>query len=310
VDERTHQLKEANAEVSRQMEILNEQAKDIEISNTRLQEANLQLDLTLSELKSTQTQLVQSERINAVGMLTAGVMHEINNPNASIHSALEIVQQHLDGMKRYFLSLLDDEGRNSPEAKRLMEMFTQTNAIVNVAINGSVRILNIVLALQGFTKHQYEGRMNNTVAEELRSTATMFRYQFKDVEVEEMIPSELRINAEWSEINQAMLNLFVNAAQAGATRICVSAETSSDNTWVHLHVADNGDGMTEETKKRLFEPFYTTKSVGNSGLGLSITLRIVERHNGTIRVESERGQGTTFTVSLPRDYRSTTNGAE
>ena len=303
VDERTQQLKEANIEVHRQMEILNEQSKDIEIANSRLQEANLQLDTALSELKTTQTQLVQSERINAAGMLTAGVMHEINNPNASIHSALELAQQRLSSMKEYFLSLLDDEGRTSPEAKRFVEMLAQTGDILNVALTGSDRILNIVIALQGFTKHQQQGRVDNTVQAELHSTAMMFRYQFKDVEVEEAISPELRINAEWSEINQAMLNLFVNAAQAGATQIRLSADTSDDGAWLHLHITDNGGGMTEETQKRLFEPFYTTKCAGNSGLGLSITRQIIERHGGTIRVESERAKGTTFTVSLPRDAK-------
>jgi ligand-binding sensor domain-containing protein/signal transduction histidine kinase len=305
VEERTQQLKESNVEVHRQLEILNDQAKEIEISNTRLQESNFQLDTTLNELKETQAQLVQSERINAAGMLTAGVMHEINNPNASIHSALELAHQQLRGLEKHFLSLLDDEGRASHEATQFVSMIGQIKEILTVSLTGSDRIRAIVTSLQGFTKHQQEGKTKNSIAEELHSTATMFRYQFKDVEVKENISSEIRINAQWSEINQAMLNLLVNAAQAGATQISMSAEQNAEDGTLEIRVQDNGSGMTEETKKRLFEPFYTTKSIGNSGLGLSITRQIIERHHGTITVESTKGQGTTFIVTLPKN----SNGA-
>ncbi len=313
VDERTHQLKEANIEVHRQLEILDEQAQEIEISNTRLQETNLQLDSTLNELKDTQTQLVQSERINAAGMLTAGVMHEINNPNASIHSAVELGQQQLRSLEQYFFSLLDAEGRASKEAAGFTERAQKLADILHIALTGSERIGNIVTSLQGFTKHQHVGKTRNDVAAEVRSTATMFRYQFKDIVVEEQLPSHIHVKAQWDEINQAMLNLLVNAAQAGATRIRIAAELSDGSEGAPkliFSVHDNGKGMDAETQKHIFEPFFTTKSVGNSGLGLSITRQIIERHHGEITVESTPGQGTTFTITLPQKNGSADATAE
>jgi signal transduction histidine kinase/ligand-binding sensor domain-containing protein len=305
VEERTHALQEANQEVTRQMEILNEQAKDIEIANARLQETNLDLDRTLTELKQTQSQLVQSERINATGMLTAGVMHEINNPNASLASALELSQQNLDTVREYFLSLLDENDRQTPEAMRFTEMVKAVKDMIAVALNGSERIKRIVTALQGFTKHQHDGAAFNRVADEVHSTVVMFQYQFKTVEVEENVSPDLKLQGSWAELNQALLNLMVNAAQAGATRICVEAHEEVHEAQgtgnIVLRVSDNGDGMSEEIQQRIFEPFYTTKSIGNSGLGLSISKKIVEKHNGTITVESALGKGTTFSIKLAKN---------
>ncbi|TAE29259.1 MAG: hypothetical protein EAZ92_06640 [Candidatus Kapaibacterium sp.] len=305
VDERTHQLQEANNEVHRQLEILDAQAQAIEISNTRLQETNLQLDSTLHELKDTQTQLVQSERINAAGMLTAGVMHEINNPNASIHAAVELGQEQLRGLEKYFFSLLDAEGRTSTEAKGFAERVANLADILQIALTGSERIGNIVMALQGFSKHQHVGHTRNDVGTEVHATATIFRYQFKDILVEERIPRQTHAKAQWDEINQALLNLLVNAAQAGATQIRIAAEVAESDAQgaknLIVSVNDNGKGMDAEIQQHIFEPFYTTKSVGNSGLGLSISRQIIERHHGTISVESAPGQGATFTMMFPQD---------
>lgn len=298
VDERTRLLQNANVEVGRQLEILNEQAKEIEITNSRLHETNLELDHTVSELKDTQAQLVQSERLNAAGMLTAGVMHEINNPNSSVFSALELVEQRLSGLQERFLSMLDEHDRTTQEATNFLGMITRAQEILLVALNGSERIKNIVLALQGFTKHQHDGKAKSSIAGEIHATVTMFQYQFKDVAVEESIPPDWRIEGSWAELNQAMLNLLVNAAQAGATKVAIIGD-SARNGSITFRITDNGEGMSAETQIRIFEPFFSTKSVGNSGLGLSITKKIIELHGGSIAVESREEEGTTFTITLP-----------
>lgn len=300
VAERTVQLQEANTEVHRQLEVLDEQAREIEISNTRLYESNVQLDTALTQLKDTQTQLVQSERINATGMLTAGVMHEINNPNASIHSALELTIEKIISLEQYFSSLLDEESRRSTEAQDFITKIVDIRDILRIALNGSARIHAIVMSLQRFTKHQLEGTVVNNVATEVHTTVAMFLYQFKGVTVLENIAPTLTLEAQWNELNQALLNLFINAAQAEATYIQVSSKTTDDKFY-QLIVTDNGKGMSEDVQKHIFQPFYTTKSTGNTGLGLSITRQIIERHGGTITVESQLGKGATFVVSLPRN---------
>lgn len=263
-----------------------------------LQESNLELDHTVSELKDTQAQLVQSERLNAAGMLTAGVMHEINNPNSSVFSALELVEQRLSGLQEHFLSMLDERDRTTQEATSFVGMITRAQEILLVALNGSERIKNIVLALQGFTKHQHDGKTKSSIAGEIHTTVTMFQYQFKDVAVEESIPSDWRIEGSWAELNQAMLNLLVNAAQAGATKVAIIADPVRNGT-ITFRITDNGEGISAKTLTRIFEPFFSTKSVGNSGLGLSITKKIIELHGGSIAVESREEEGTTFTITLP-----------
>lgn len=298
VEERTQLLQVANLEISRQLTMLHEQAAEINMTNLRLQETNLALDHTIADLKETQTQLVQSERLNAAGMLTAGVMHEINNPNASVSAALELAEQRLSDLQAYFFSMLDERDHTTREAQQFVFMISRLKELLNVALNGVFRINTIVAVLQGFTKHQHAGKTPNSIAEEIHTTVTMFRYQFKEVDVEEKIPINWRVEGSWSELNQAMLNLLVNAAQAGATKIAIIADPTKNGT-MKLRVSDNGRGMSQEVQARIFEPFFSTKSVGNSGLGLSITKKIIEQHGGKIAVQSEEEQGTTFIITLP-----------
>jgi signal transduction histidine kinase/ligand-binding sensor domain-containing protein len=297
LQETNETLDAANHEVERQLEILGAQAREIEMTNGQLEETNLELDLALEQTRNMQAQLVQSERLNAAGMLTAGVMHEINNPNASLSSAVELAQQKLNTIQDFFLSMLDDESRKSPVAERFVRMMLEVRESLTVAINGSERIRRIVTSLQGFTKHQHVGKMDQGVAMEIHATVEIFQYQFKKVEVAEEMDDSLHLTGDWGELNQAVLNLLVNAAQAEATRIKVIVEQEKDT--ITVCIEDNGKGMSDEVQRRIFEPFYTTKSVGNSGLGLSITKSIIERNAGTITVVSEVGKGTTFTITFP-----------
>ncbi len=249
------------------------------------------------ELKAAQTQLVQSERMNAVGMLTAGVMHEINNPNAIAYTAISQTRTKLQEMTAYFFSLLDEESKDSEEVKRFETMSHEAVSTLDLASDGAARVRAIVANLQGFTKHQeHAGKMGN-LTEEIRSTVALFRLQFKDVALELSMPDEISFAGNFGELNQVFLNLLVNAAQAGATAIRIESEKSPSH--VSVRFADNGGGISETVKQKIFEPFFSTKGKGNSGLGLSISKQIVERHGGRLGCESLEGKGTTFIVELP-----------
>jgi ligand-binding sensor domain-containing protein/signal transduction histidine kinase len=243
------------------------------------------------ELKNAQTQLVQSERLNAAGMLTAGVMHEINNPNAAMLAALQLANAEVAEAEAFFVGLLDESDRTSPEAARFGSLMKGLRESLAVALDGSQRIRRIVAGLQGFTKHQRDGVSVHAVREEIASTIEIVRYQFGKVAIVQNIPLDLTLEAHWSELNQAVLNLLVNAAQAHASTITVSGEERGNS--VVISIADDGDGMSDTTKARIFEPFFTTKDVGNSGLGMSITKNILEKHGARIEVESSVGVGTT-----------------
>ncbi|MBD1210572.1 MAG: hypothetical protein H9535_19245 [Ignavibacteria bacterium] len=290
VHKRTKELREANSEIKRQMEVQDAQAREIELTNS-------ELDMTLQDLKTTQTQLVQSERMNAIGMLTAGVMHEINNPNAIAYSAITQARSKLEEMVKYFLSLLDDESKESAEVRKYQELSNDALSRLELAAEGAGRVKTIVANLQGMTKHQEEGGKTGNLVAELASTFSLFRMQFHTVEIVADTPPDIFIRANFGEINQVFLNLLVNAAQAGATRITMTA-TQTDSMVV-LRMTDNGKGMSAKTASHIFEPFFTTKAAGNSGLGLSISKQIIERHGGEIECESEPDKGTTFIVRLP-----------
>lgn len=293
-------LAAANEEIQRQVEVQAEQAREIELANTELQEKNMALDEAMKELQAAQSQLVQSERMNAAGMLTAGVMHEINNPNAAILSALYETEQTIQKIQHYFFALLDESSKHTKRAQNFAALCSDADQTLAVANKAAQRVKNIVANLQNFTKHQRDGMYSVNLPDEVASTVEIFRYQFKEIAVQMEMENDIRIIGNAGELNQVFLNLMVNAAQAGASSIAVRARKIADGQTITLEIADNGRGMDEHVKKHIFEAFFSTKGTGNSGLGLSISKQIIERHGASLHVESRIGTGTTFTLIFPQ----------
>jgi len=268
----------ATQEILRQQAILEEQSAGIEIANAQLQE-------TLETLKNTQSQLVQSERMNAVGLLTAGVMHEINNPNAAVIAALYDADSSLSQAAQQASGV-------SPE------VVSDIREVLGLAATSAKRVQTIVQGLQHFSKHQREGMYESRLAEEIASTIDVVRYQFKSVRIEQFIPTEIILKANFGELNQVFLNLLVNAVQAQATYICIRALQEQTAGKVVVQIEDNGKGMNPMVQQRMFEPFFSTKGEQHSGLGLSISQQILERHRASMRVQSEEQRGTTVTLTF------------
>jgi signal transduction histidine kinase len=298
LQENNLELAAANEEIQRQIEIQAEQSREIELANSELQEKNMALDRAMNDVREAQSQLVQSERMNAAGMLTAGVMHEINNPNAAILGAIHETRSIVQRIHDYFFGLLDESSKQTRRAQAFDVLCADAERTLSIANNGATRVKNIVANLQHFTKHQRDGVYELQLLQEIQSTAEMFRYQFKAVAVRTDIPPTVCIQGNAGELNQVFLNLLVNAAQAGATEIVVRAAQYPEG--VTLEIEDNGQGMPEIVQRRIFEAFYSTKGEGNSGLGLSISRQILERHSALIGVQSESGQGTTFRLTFPK----------
>jgi len=305
--ERTVNLR--TQEIQQQSQELQQQATVIQLANVELSEKNTALDAALQQLQQTQTQLVLSEKMAVAGQLTAGVMHEINNPNAALYSALqELLKEHTT-IREYFFSLLDDEARQSPAAQTFEQMIDGVQDTTKIALIGSERIKAIVGQLRHFTKFQREGDTTNLVAEEMANTVAIFKLQFHEVTVRCDVEEGLTLTARWGEINQVMLNMLVNAAQAHASEVTITG--NSQNDCVVLRVADNGEGMSEETRRRVFEPFFTTKPVGQgTGLGMAIAYGIIERHGGKIDIDSAQGRGTAMTITIGKRMNQTDTIAE
>jgi len=291
-----------------------------------------ELRKTLDDLKQAQGRLVQSERMASIGMLAAGVAHEINNPVAFVTANLNSLSGYFDDVFRVIdayeelqESLPDGfEGLESvcvlKEQLHLTEMRQDIGQILDECKDGVSRVRKIVEDMRGFSRsdvgqlqrvdlHDEMDRALNIATNEIKYKADVEK-NYGDLPMVECIPSQ---------ISQVFLNLLVNAAQAiegrGYIRINTSTGTlpedlvgkemdSSVNVdpklWACVRISDTGSGIDEISLRRIFDPFFTTKETcRGTGLGLALSYGIVQRHGGYLEVESEPGTGTTFSVWLP-----------
>ena len=275
-------------------------------------EARDRLALTLNELKNTQRQLVQSEKMAAIGQLSAGVAHEINNPIGYVSTNLGQLGEYtgqifrlLDAYRSAVPSIADESVRNELGALaaevEIDFLAEDTPQLLEQTREGLVRVTRIVADLKNFSR-QSDGEWEaadlnqlidstiNVVWNQIKYKADLKR-EFGDVPHIECLPGQLA---------QVVMNLLVNASHAIEQRGTITIATGADDTHAWFSVADDGCGIPEEIKSRIFEPFYTTKPVGKgTGLGLSVSHGIIENHGGRIEVESEPGRGTTFLVTIP-----------
>ncbi len=307
VGRRTAQLAEAN-------EQLVEDIRQRELADAELRRRNLELTELNDKLSMAQQQLVQSEKLASIGQLAAGVAHEINNPIGYIFSNFGSLQGYLAQLFEMLDAYRAAESHiGEPQvAARLAALrqsidldFLQQDipVLMNESKEGIVRVRHIVEDLKDFSRvddnqswvwanlHQGIDSTLNIVSNEVKYRADVVK-QYGDIPEVECLPSQ---------INQIIMNLVVNAAQAVGDKrglITVGTGLLEDKVWVE--VADNGSGIAAENLSRIFDPFFTTKPVGKgTGLGLSLAYGIVQKHRGRIDVTSTPLQGTTFRVWLP-----------
>ncbi|HDR8931041.1 histidine kinase [Burkholderia vietnamiensis] len=280
-------------------------------AQARLEQEKDEQRRLLRALEDTHVQLLQSEKLASIGQLAAGVAHEINNPigfiSANLNTLRTWVRSLLDVLAAHdaLLPQLEPAARDALAAQRraadLDYVRDEIVTLIDESIDGAVRVRRIVQDLRDFSRpgsgewsvvdlHAGLDSTLNVVHNELKYKADIVR-EYGDVPPVECLPSQL---------NQVFMNLLVNAAHAIPTRGVITIRTSSDGECVSIAISDTGTGMAPDVARRIFDPFFTTKPVGQgTGLGLSVSHGIVERHRGTIDVTSVPGQGTTFCVRLP-----------
>ncbi|MEI7842815.1 MAG: ATP-binding protein [Gallionellaceae bacterium] len=275
---------------------------------------NEQLAEMNRQLKLAQNQLLQSQKMAAIGLLAAGVAHEINNPIGYVHSNLgtlegyvadlfavvdkyEAIEQGLTADTTELIDLREFKQKIdlSYVRKDVMSLFSETH-------EGLERVKKIVLDLKDFSRaSEEESWVWSDVSQGLASTLNVVwnELKYKCEVVKEYRPLP-QIYCLPSQLNQVFMNLLVNAAQAIEERGTITIRTGEENGGVWISVSDTGSGISAENIPFLFDPFFTTKPVGKgTGLGLSVSYSIVEKHHGKIEVQSEVGKGTTFKVWLP-----------
>ena len=267
-----------------------------------------QLQDTLLKLQSAQAKLVQSEKMASLGQLVAGIAHEINNPIGAIYANMPPLEEYVDEIKstvEFAQSCLDEAGAQKLEAHLAQIDYTfvtgDLDKLLGSQKQAAERIRNIVLALRNFSRLD-QGEIKTVRLEEgLDSTLQMLHHHYKDrINVEKDYALNAMVECYAGELNQVFMNILANAIQAIPNKGSIFITTAQVNDQALVTIADTGTGMTDEVRKKIFDPFFTTKEVGEgTGLGLSISYGIIEKHQGTLTVESEPGRGTRFIIAIP-----------
>jgi two-component system NtrC family sensor kinase len=277
----------------------------------RLEEEKEEQHRLIHELEESHVQLLQSEKLASIGQLAAGVAHEINNPigfvNANLNTLKTWVQRllYVLSVHEALIEQLDPAAREHLAAvwKNADIEYVRDDILVLIdeSIEGAMRVRRIVQDLRDFSRpgsdewsvadvHAGLESTLNVIHNEVKYKAQVLR-EYGDLPHIECLPPQL---------NQVFMNLLLNAAQAIPEHGVITIHTQSDEETVSIAISDTGIGMSNEVASRIFDPFFTTKPVGHgTGLGLSVSRRIVERHEGHIEVVSQQGYGTTFTITIP-----------
>jgi two-component system NtrC family sensor kinase len=274
-------------------------ARRLQRMSQELATSNGQLVATLDQLKATQAQLVQAEKLSAIGQLVAGVAHELNNPLTSVIGYAQLVEEEL---------------RAGPSSRPAEDVAQDLRRIAEE----SERAARIVRNLLTFARRQGAARAPQDVVDVCQRVIALREYSFRiaGVELTTSFASRLpKVLADGGQLQQALLNLVLNAEQAMRSsekrRLAIAVRHDAPTAAVELRVSDSGHGIERANTSRIFDPFFTTRDVGEgTGLGLSICYGIVRDHGGQIAVESRPHEGTTFTVLLPASQSNVTTDAD
>ena len=303
--------------------LLESKSRELYFSNEALQDKHrlvkrqkAEIEKAHEALQEAQAQLVQSEKLASVGQLAAGVAHEINNPISFITSNLgtlksyvKVMKQLITGYRRYLegakqgtlQSEILEKMHQLEEEEDIKFVLEDIEGLVSDSIEGSKRIKDIVQGLNSFSRVDDERVSDEDIHEGINTTLKVVANEIKyNCEVIKKFGVLPLVSCNLAQVNQVFMNLMVNAAQAMESKGTITITTRIDGANAVLEFRDNASGIPADKIGSIFDPFFTTKPIGSgTGLGLSISYGIIQRHGGTIEVDSEVGVGTTFSVRLP-----------
>lgn len=299
-------------EENKKMSVLNQEVNNLQ---RQLIKEKKNLQATLAELKETQQLLIHSEKMNAMGKLVAGVAHELNNPIAFVYSnlfslekyvaevfdAIRQIEKQVEAIGNQDLLETIAQLREKNELNYLEEDISEMTKESKVGIE---RVKTIVEDLRRFSRLDESDIKQVDLIENIRSTESIVRAEIakKNIQYQYIGPSQLQLECYPGQLNQAILNVLINAIDAVQPGGHISLIVTDETDKINIEVTDDGQGIPEEIKNRIFEPFFTTKPVGSgTGLGLSITYKIIhDLHKGKIELESIVQQGTKIRLSIPK----------
>jgi len=252
------------------------------------------VDERTAELRATQAQLTQAEKMKSLGQLVAGVAHELNNPIGFVHANLQLLDE-------YIKKLVESQG-NQGDTERAREAITK---LLERSREGTTRVKKIVQDLRTFSRMDHADLQVADLHEEIERTLRLMEPRFKNnIVVETDFGKIPRVRCYPGQLNQVFLNLLMNACDAIERDGTIRIRTRPTPDGVRLEFEDDGPGIPADVQNQIFDPFFTTKPVGaGTGLGLSLSHGIIERHGGRISVSSDPEGGTTFVIELPLEAR-------
>jgi len=292
----------------------NHMGDEVQKRETDLKNSYAKLAQANDELKLSESQLVQSEKMASIGVLAAGVAHEINNPIGYVKSNLEVLSDYIETLNEYEESILKDPilvaNSNCEYKTRKLELiekhdiaylFQDIFPLIKSTIGGVDRVDEIVKSLKVFAREEQPDKSLVDINEGLDATLKIVWNELKyNCEIHVDLAKLPMTLAYPSKLNQVFMNLLINAGQSIEEKGDVYIRSFVKGNKILIEIEDTGCGISRETLSQIFTPFYTSKPVGTgTGLGLSISHNIIKQHNGEISVVSEINKGSCFTVAIP-----------
>jgi len=271
-----------------------------------------ELEKAYSELKASQSAVLQREKMASIGQLAAGVAHEINNPMGFITSNLGTLGKYTKKLTEFIndqtalcTSVQKDELMETLQEKRkklkVDYILDDLDALITESLDGAERVKRIVQNLKTFSRVDESEYKDADINECIESTLNIVWNELKyKATMHKEYQSLPPVKCYPQQLNQVFMNLLVNAAHSIEKQGEITIKTWNGNGFINISISDTGCGIPAENVDKIFEPFFTTKEVGKgTGLGLSISYEIIKKHKGDIMIKSEIGKGTDFTIRIP-----------
>lgn len=298
----------SETEIGLLTESFNSMSRSIARARAELKNKIIELEKANMEITEAQGKLVHNSKMVSLGQLVAGVAHELNNPIGFIYSNMSHLKDYADKLLKFADEVEKSPGKVSQLRDELEIEFIRQDLpkLVKSCEEGARRTRDIVLGLRNFSRLEAKQLKEMDVNDALDVTLDLLKGEIKGrIEIIRNYGAIPKVTCFSTQINQVFMNILSNAVQAikGSGRIWISTRTirvRGKNEMVQIAIQDSGVGMSPEVVEKIFDPFFSTKSVGQgTGLGLSITYGIVQSHGGDIQVKSQPGTGTEFIVTIP-----------
>lgn len=289
-------VKDQNADLERSVEIIEQKYDELQYAYTELNKHKNHLENLVqqrtAQLREAEAQLVHSEKLASIGMLAAGVAHEINTPLSSIDGTLYTVRKNLEKVAK--------------KEEKMEDVYPKLKETIKSSDYWLDRCRNIINSLLQFSRKDREGKNIVNIHDGIENTLTMMAGEIRDkVKMNKHFSEVPSVEVDLGELNQVFMNIIRNSVDTFRDRKVKNAEinihTSNANDRVKIIIEDNAGGIDEKILGKIFDPFFTTKRVGDgTGLGLNICYNIVKNHHGTIKAENRAEEkGMRFTITLP-----------